>query len=453
MAAPTRDHSRGVLQLAAPLVFSFWFRSAFQWVDTLYAAQLEGVGDESIAAIGLTVPFEFMMIACWAGASNGLTSRLSAAMGARQGARIEQLLKATVRIVLALWLVFLLIAAGIWIGAPRVGLEPVLARQFQVYGAVLMAGSGFTAFWSVLPDSIVRAHHDTRSTMWAGVVSTLVNVALNTLFVFAFHWGIFGIAFATGLGRLGGLAYATTVARRHEHARKAEGLDGAPELYARPVRAILSLSVSAGLSYFLMAVESLAVNAMLAATSDPTSTLAAWSIFDRTARFLAMPTLASSMAMLPVAARLHGAGNLASIRRELRTILVASAGYALLFVAPLVFLAGPWLAHALIHDDATADRAARALRFVPLVLLLMSPMFQIRSTFEGLQRARPGLVVSFLRTAAFVVPLVWLGLRVAPSFGWDPLTGACLGLSLGAALASAVIGTWFRAELAPRVAA
>ena len=38
--------------------------------------------------------------------------------------------------------------------------------------------------------------------MWAGIVSTLVNVTLNTVFVFVFHWGIFGIAFATVLGRL-----------------------------------------------------------------------------------------------------------------------------------------------------------------------------------------------------------------------------------------------------------
>ena len=29
--------------------------------------------------------------------------------------------------------------AGIWFGAPRVGLDPVLARQFQIDGAVLTA--------------------------------------------------------------------------------------------------------------------------------------------------------------------------------------------------------------------------------------------------------------------------------------------------------------------------
>ena len=80
--------SPSILRLSAPLVVSFWLRSAFAWIDTIFAARLEGLegreglGDASIAAIGLAVPFEFLTIACWVGASNGLTTRLAAAMGA-----------------------------------------------------------------------------------------------------------------------------------------------------------------------------------------------------------------------------------------------------------------------------------------------------------------------------------------------------------------------------------
>ena len=45
-----------VLRMAAPLVVSFWMRSAFTFVDTAYAAT---IGGAAIAAIGLTAPFEF----------------------------------------------------------------------------------------------------------------------------------------------------------------------------------------------------------------------------------------------------------------------------------------------------------------------------------------------------------------------------------------------------------
>ena len=60
--------------MAAPLVLSFWMRAAVTFVDTIFASRL---GDAAVAAIGLTVPLEFVMIGVWVGLSTGLTSQLS----------------------------------------------------------------------------------------------------------------------------------------------------------------------------------------------------------------------------------------------------------------------------------------------------------------------------------------------------------------------------------------
>ncbi|MBT5101834.1 MAG: hypothetical protein HOM77_07970, partial [Planctomycetes bacterium] len=88
-----------ILKLTGPLVISFWLRSAFAWVDTIFAsvlhdAQGQALGDASIAAIGLTLPFMFVQTAVWVGTSNGLTARLAAAMGAGESGKIEQLKRA-----------------------------------------------------------------------------------------------------------------------------------------------------------------------------------------------------------------------------------------------------------------------------------------------------------------------------------------------------------------------
>src|SRR5262245_62153665 len=176
--APPRRST--ILGMAAPVVVSFWMRSAFTFVDTAYAATL---GDAAVAAVGLTIPFEFLMIACWVGVSTGLTSHLSQAMGARQGARIEQLLSVPRQIVWSLVPVFTAIGIGGWLLAPHMtGLTPDVQRQFAIYCLVLIGGSAFSSFWSIIPDSIVKAHHDTRATMWAGIWSNMINVILNTIF-------------------------------------------------------------------------------------------------------------------------------------------------------------------------------------------------------------------------------------------------------------------------------
>ena len=129
--------SPSILRMAAPLVVSFWMRAAVNLIDTVYAAQL---GDAAVAAIGLTVPFEFIMIAVWVGLSTGLTSGLSRAMGARQGSQIEQYLRSSWRLVATVSPLFTLLAAGVWLFGQRIGLEAETARQFQIYGTVLIGG-------------------------------------------------------------------------------------------------------------------------------------------------------------------------------------------------------------------------------------------------------------------------------------------------------------------------
>ena len=277
----SRRANATILQMAAPLVVSFWMRSLFAVVDTFYAGTL---GDAAVAAIGLTLPFELAMIAVWVGLSTGLTSNLARAMGARDEARIQQALATTWRLVYAVMPVFALLGGACWIFAPRIAGSEALARPFAIYSAVLLVGSAATTFWSVVPDSLVKAHNDTHATMWAGIWSNVINVVLNTLFTFVFHWGIFGIGFSTVLGRFGGLAYALRRAARHERERKAR--DGVPEGHARgpadprPYRAILRLALPSSLAYLLMGVETAVVNGLLTRQPQPTEAVAAITLFN-----------------------------------------------------------------------------------------------------------------------------------------------------------------------------
>lgn len=447
MTPPPTERPPGVLRLAGPLILSFWLRSAFQWVDTIYASSLRDLGDASIAAIGLTAPFEFLMIACWVGSSNGLTSRLAAAMGARQGAKIEQLLGSTRRILRGLRALFIALAAGIWFAAPHLGLDEAVAGQFRIYGTVLLGGSAFTAFWSVLPDSLVKAHNDTRSTMWAGLASTVANFVMNTVFVFVFHWGILGIALATVLARLAGLAYATRVARLHEERRLEGGRDGEPGLFARPTKAILILAVPAGLSFALLALEGMAINAIIAARADSAATLAAWSIIDRAGRFLSMPIIAVGVALLPLCARLWGARDFDAIRRELRASFLASIVYSLAFAIPLTLLLAEVVATSLTDAPEAQVAARRGLALVGLVVLVSGPTFFLRSAFDGMQQPRPGLVVSAIRSVVLIVPLAALGLWLAPRLGLAEIDGLVIGIGAGAAGATALLAWWMRTFL------
>ena len=439
--------------MSAPIVVSFVMRSAFTLVDTVYAATL---GDAAVAAVGLSIPLEFLMIACWVGLSTGLTSQLSQAMGARQGARIEQVLALSRRLVWGLVPVFTLIGLGCWVFADRLGLEPEVARLFAIYGSVLIGGSAFTSFWSILPDSIVKAHHDTRTTMWAGIWSNVINVVLNTVFTFVFHWGVFGIALSTVVGRIGGLVYALRMASAHEAARKARGQDTDPTLDPAPLRSLMSLAVPAALTYGLMAVEASIVNRLLATLPDSTSSIAAYGIYYRVMMFAVMPIIATSVAVLPFVARRFGAGDIAGVQRGLRESILAGVAYCTLLVLPVMLLFGGAIARWLAEAETTVHLTRLALWLAPFAALAHVPFQLCRPAFEGLQRGRPGLVMAVFRYIVLMVPMALLGKGVAARLGQPELLGIVVGLIAASGIASAVFLVWMRRALralAPAAAA
>lgn len=446
-----RGQVPGILSLAWPLVVSFALRAAFTWVDRVYAAFLPDP-DVAQAAIGLAQPIEFLLIAAWVGSSNALTSRYAAAMGAGEGRRMLQLVGAARVLIRWLVLLFLLVGAAIWFSAPGLGLAPELARGFQLYGTALIGGSALTAFWSIVPDSIVKAHQDTRTTMWAGIVSSLVNVALNTLFVFVFEWGLVGIGLSTALGRLGGLAFAAWRAAEHESARRAADRDHAPGTFPRPLAALLGIAIPSGLTYVLLAVEGLLVNGILAHSHgqlglDPAArataqadALAAWSVFSAAISMLAMPAIATGVAVLPLAARLSGTGQLSRMRRELLTAIAAFAVYLLAAVAPALWLGWSPLCRALLGAQRPIALAELAGPFVFAAVAMLGPFMVVRPLFDALARSDLGLRMSALRSLGAIVPGTWLGGWIATRSGVDPMLGYYWGYAVGLVLGSGLAG-------------
>jgi len=433
----------GLLRMTGPLVVSFWMRALFSFVDTYYASFL---GDASVAAIGLSYPLEFMMIAVWVGLSTGLTSNFSRAMGAREETKLRQYLEASWRLVLLCTPAFTLVGAGCWIVAGRIAPDADVAREFAIFGTTLIAGSAFTMFWSVIPDSIVKAHGDTRATMWAGIWSNVLNVVFNTIFTFVFHWGIFGIALSTVLGRFGGLVYALRKAAAHERARRERNEPALPGRDPHPYHAIFALAIPGALSYVLMAGETGIVNTLLGGGEHGKEALAAYAVYYRVFSFVVMPAIAASVAMLPFAARRFGAGDVAGVRAGLREAHVAGVAY-LAIAAPILYVAAEPIARQVTASPTSLAFLVPALRFVPAGALIAMPFFLCRPVFEGLGLGRPGLVMSLLRYVLLAAPAAWWGVRFAAERGISPVLGVALGVSVASVVSSAAMLLWTRSIL------
>ena len=465
---PPSRPSPGLPQLALPLIASFTLRFAFGMVDLVYATRLEDP-EPAVAAIGFYLPFQAGFVALWVGLSSGLTAALSRAFGHRDESRVTALRRATFRILAVVIPCASLAGVAIHFGLPHLGaldpdyaLEPDLVDAFQIYGTTMLVGMPLTGFWSILPDSIVKAHHDTRSTMVAGLLATGTNFALNTLFVFGLGLGLFGIALATIVSRLTALAYATSRAARLERGRRGEwpASPASAPRWSPPVREIILLGSPSTLAFVLTATELALINGMLVTVPDSTEAIASWGVFHQLMQLSLMPTIAAGAAVLPFVARRVPEGQIDTVRRDLvRTgLLAAAAGLLVTVPAGVLFpdTVGGFFVRAsqagklVVGDDVgfvATSRTKELLQLLPLIALAALPFLLLRPVFEALSRARVGILVTVLRFGVLSYPLLILGRFVAPRLGAPAVVGVAGGLGTAAAIASLATVLLARREL------
>lgn len=432
--------SKTLLQLAAPLALSFTLRFFFQAVDLVYARSID---DAAVAAIGFWTPFNGVMIAIWVGLSAGFTSSLSAAFGRRDEDRIRSLKAGILKILFALVPVLTLSGVAMWFAVPHMGLEPDLAEAFRIYATTLCLGMPLASFWSIHPDSIVKAHHDTRSTMNAGFIATGTNILLNALFVLVLDFGVFGLALGTVLSRISSLLYAIRRARALEAGRVGPEWEPKPGGDEQPwppaTRAILALSVPAALTFLLTAAETSVINGLLVQVENSTAAIAAMAVYSQLLMLSIMPTIGVSVAVVPFVARNVAEGQLATVAANVRQTMFwcAVSALSVTFVAGVLF---PEQLGAFFLKDEESEGvpevAITILRLLPLAALAALPFTILRPIFEALQKPRLGVVVSVLRFLVFSIPLLFVGRWAAPSLGLEPLTGIVAATIVAAALAS-----------------
>ena len=178
-----------------------------------------------------------------------------------------------------------------------------------------------------------------------------------------------------------------------------------------------------------------------------TETIAAYSIYYRVVLFSLQPVIATSVAILPFAARRIGADDLGGVRRGLRQAALATGAYVLIVLGPLMQFAAPWLAGHLSESVLTREYATFALRTVPLACFAGAPFLLCRPVFEAMNRWRPGLAMAGFRYLLLTVPLAWAGIVSANRLGYEPLYGLIAGLVATAAISSAAFALWLRSAL------
>lgn len=390
-----------------PMLFGTLALMSFQLVDSFFISLL---GSEPLAAMGFTMPFNQLLIGVQVGIGIGTTALVSRSLGAQRQAyarRLGALLLLVGSTLMASLALILLLARQPLLQA--MGADPQLFPYTDSYWRPWLLGSWCHALL-YFANSLCRANGDTRMPGLMMVFTSLLNMALDPLFIFVFDWGLAGAAYATICSCLLGCIFMYfTLFKRSMldfRLRRTET--------AAAIASIASVSLPAMLSQLMPGMAALLATRTVAIFG--TSAIAAWALGTRLETFSIVVVLALTMALPPMLGRLLGAGDFVQAHKLVR-LAVRFVVLLQLAVALFWLLLRPLLVNTLTSDAQTAEYLARYLLLVPVSYGFLGTCILTVSVCNALGMPLRALLISLLRLFAFYLPALYAGALLAGMHG------------------------------------
>ena len=392
---------------ALPLLIGNLFQQAYNLADSMIVGQL--LGANALAAVGATGSISFLFFSLFNGISGGCGIVTAQFFGAKEDAKVCKSIANSAYIILASSLLTGTIAFVMaptvlgWMGTPEEILPDAITYMRMTSASVpLIAVYNYAS-------SMQRSLGDSRTPLYFLIISCLLNVGLDLLFVGAFGLGVFGAALATMLSQLlagaGSLLYAF---RRNPYFRlNKESLVFDREITKKSLRLGLPLA----LQWSLIAVSTTALQSTVN-TFGPTA-MAAYTATNRLEQLVQQPFGSMSMALSTYTGQNMGAGKIQRIRHGFRDSLLAMIALAGIMTL-IMQLCGRSLVGLFVRETDVIAMGSRALGITSFFYIFLGIIYVSRGVLNGVGDAFFSFINGIVEIVGRVgLPLLLLHLTTA----------------------------------------
>ncbi|MDO4295230.1 MAG: MATE family efflux transporter [bacterium] len=184
-----------ILLFMIPVCLGNIFQQFYNLADSIIAGQFLGVN--ALAAIGATGSLVFLVVGWLNGITSGFAVLISQSFGAKRYDEMRHYM--AMSIYLCVFFVAIMTVSLELLNTPILRLmnsPEELFVDIHGYMAVIYAGLAATAAYNALA-AILRAIGDSRTPLYFLIVSSVVNVVLDIVFITWLHLGVMGCAYAT----------------------------------------------------------------------------------------------------------------------------------------------------------------------------------------------------------------------------------------------------------------
>ena len=175
-----------ILLFAIPIMGANLLQVLYGFADSVIVGNF--VNSSALGAIGLTGSMTWLLLTFCTGLGNGTSIAVSQFFGARKEKEIHEVVATSY---LLSFVISLALTSACFLQTPE-----EMRADSRLYFLIYSGGLIFQMLYNVTY-GILRAYGDSRGALLFLLISSLMNVGLDCLFIIVFQWGVAGAAAAT----------------------------------------------------------------------------------------------------------------------------------------------------------------------------------------------------------------------------------------------------------------
>ncbi len=383
------SEARLILQFSVPLVLGNIFQNLYNIVDSVIVGNF--LGKEALGAVGASFPIIFTLISLVIGVGSGASTVVSQYFGAKDIPNVKK----TIDTIFIFFLFASIVVTLIGLSLSRsifilLQLPPEMLQEAVTYLNIYLSGMFFFFGFAGIT-SILRGMGDAKTPLRFMIISTILNIVFDLLFIIVFKWGIEGVALATVVSQ----AFAFFSATWHLNKRHTViNLSVRKYHFDRSIfKSCIRIGLPTGFQQSFIAFGMMAIMGIV--NTFGTNAVAAYTAAMRVDSFAKMPALTFSSALSSFVGQNLGAAQEQRARKGLRITIIFSLAYAAL-ISAIIILFGKYIIRIFTPDHAVIEIGQDYLLIVSSFYLLLSIMF----TLTGFLRGAGATLIPMLTTIA-----------------------------------------------------
>lgn len=383
-----------------PIVFGTFFQQIYNTADTVVVGRF--VGKQALAAVGGSASqMVNLLVGFFVGLSSGAAVIISQFYGAKDEKNVRVTLHTAFAFSVAGGVILTIVGIGLskpvlyWMNTP----EDVIVDSVT-YLYIYFCGMIFNLIYN-MGSGILRAVGDSKRPLYVLIVTCILNIILDVVFVVAFGMGVAGVAVATILSQAVSagivvwlLVKSTEMYRLVPREIKVQG---------KSLKSILRIGVPAGMESVMYGISNLVIQVFVNGLG--TDTVAAWGTLAKIDAIFWMVINAFSIAITTFVGQNYGAGKFARMRKSVKVCLAMSFVSAAVISVALILASEP-IYRLFTTDENVIKIGVHMIRF----MLPAYSVFVIVGILSGALRGAGKVLVPMLLTCGGVcsLRLIWL---------------------------------------------